>query len=249
MTYTLQLKYKPTIQAEDNGNFNVTKEYVVTSTINPIRGFVIQFVKKSTSVVDASGQIYNTTASISGFTSNEVKYSNDSYFEIFTLNNGESEFADAFQNSSLTQYEADSTGKLLPHTYTVKDSMYQTFKTEGEIIVLGENCFISEDNPTYKQILKLPWLKKKNTPANGLRYLPYSAVNYNLFFSSSDSNILVHNVKVNWSFTNPKSKVVSSIIQNKHYVPMRGGKMINKSKRRNYTTKRINKKTSRKNVH
>lgn len=241
MSYTLQLKYEPIIKAEDNGNFSVVKEYLVTN--KPIHGFIIQYVNKSTNVVDARGQQYNTTDSIDRFTSNAVKYSNDSYFEVFPLfQNGASKNADAFQNNSLTEYEIDKKGNLFPYTYDVKDPMYERFKTMGEINVVGENCFISADNPNYERILNLPWSKSKNTPANGLSYLPYSAANYNLFFSSSDSNILVHSVKVSWSFKKPKSVVKSSISENKPYV-MRGGKH-NKSKRRYYTAKRISKKNN-----
>jgi hypothetical protein len=223
--YNLGLKYDPIIIEEDNGNFSVTKEYNVSLLPkNKIEGIIIQCVRKTSAVMDATGKVYNTSDMIRDLTSGVVQYSNDSYFEIFDLyKNGNSKYADAFQNNAMVQYESLDTGELIPYTYDVTDPMYETYKTAGEINVYGENCFISRSNPIYSTIMSLNWNNSENTPANGLPYLPYSTDIHHLIFSSSDSNILTHSVNVKWNFNNPKSVVKSSVIT-QNYNPTYGGK-------------------------
>jgi hypothetical protein len=259
--YELSSKYEPIVEAGDNGNFSVTKEYTVVRNIpikTPINGIIIQYVNKTSHVADADGNVYNTTQDIDNLTSDMVKYSNDAYFEIFLLeeenkrkrkrikkDTADSADADAFQNNSLVRYDVG----LEPNTYDINDTDYETFKTEGEINVIGENCFISADNQNYGKILGLPWNYDKDTPANGLPYIPYSPDLYNSFFSSADSNILVHTVNVKWSYIQPKSVVTSNVLRDKPYIVIGGKnlkKKINKSKRKNYTIKRNKKKFTRK---
>lgn len=242
--YKLSLPYEPIIIEEDNGNFSVRKQYNVSKIPKKnIDGIVVQYVDKRTEVMDALGNIYNTTDAIQQLTSGIVKYSNDSYFEIFNLyKNGNSKNADAFQNGSIVQYELER-GKLVPNTYDVTDPLYEKYKTQGNINVVGENCFISSTNPNYLTILNLPWSSSTNTPAFGLPYLPYSSEIYNLIFSSTDSNTLNHNVNVKWSFTNPKSVVTSEVIIPDHG-RIYGGNAY--ARNRKYTRKSKTHKKSRK---
>lgn len=256
INYNLQLKYDPSVEEESNGNFSVTKEYKVdchTPIKQAIKGIIIQYVKKTSKVTEANGRVHNTTEDINNLTSGNVKYSNDAYFEIFDLeqaNNSKnkkktaySKNADAFQNNALVQYE----NYLYPYTYDdITDPEYEIYKTKGEINVVGENCFISEDNPNYAEIIGLTWTDDPDTPANGLLYIPYNSDVYNLIFSSTNSNILVHNVNVTWSWDDPRSVVTSSVTLYKNIVI--GGKNLKKkkSKRKNYTIKRNKKKFTRK---
>lgn len=202
---------------ESNGNFSVVKEYIVKS-LKPqnsrnIQGIIIQYVKKRSTVVDAENNTYNTSESIENFTNNVVKYSNDDYFEIFEVfsTTGKSKNADEFQNNSLTQYEPTLDG-LIPYTYEVGDIQYQTYKTQGEINIEGLNCFISKGTPEYIKITNLDWKTDINTPANGLPYLPYTKPIKDLIFNAANSNILLHKVKVTWSFENPKSVIETEVI-------------------------------------
>jgi len=242
--YIIRLEEEPTIENGDNGNFAVIKGYNVARNSGPVNGIIIQCVQKTSYVFDASGKKYDTTPSIEELTSGVVKYSNDSYFEIFYLDdNGSSVDLDSFANNSLTKYEKIRRD-LIPYTYEIGDPEYEMFKTKGEINVIGTNCFISKDNSNYSKITGLPWSKSKKTPANGLRFLPFSKENYNLIFGSSDSNILVHKVNVTWSFENPKSVIASEVIENQQYtsLPLTGGKRRNTKRYR----KSRNKKRSRK---
>lgn len=220
--YKLQLLYDPVIEKEYNGNFAVKKEYIVTNITKPstkIEGIIIQYVNKKSVVKDASNNIYNTTEQIDKFTSGEVKYSNDTYFEIFDIvdfkdNTSVSIYADEFANNSLTQYEYTEDGDLIPYTYEPDDPEYNIFKTKGEINIIGKNCFISKTNKAYNSIMRLQWNTSKNTPANGLPYLTYSNNIYNLIFNLSDSNILEHNVIATWNFEDPNTSVISTVTDN-----------------------------------
>jgi hypothetical protein len=212
LKYKLGLKYPPDVLAESNGNFNVTKEYRVTASPRAsIDGIVIQYVNKSTSVVDADGTKYDTTEAIRQYTDGMVQFSNDAYFEIFLLYpTGNSKHADAFQNNSIVKYELED-GELVPNTYDTTDELYKQFKTEGHISVTGENCFISYSNPNYKAISNLPWSDDDNTPANGLLFLPYSDAAHKTIFNATNSNIMTHRVDVEWTFKDPESRVQSKI--------------------------------------
>jgi hypothetical protein len=255
--YKLRSQYdKKQIEKEDNGNFIVQKEYIVSeipkiSGYPQIEGIIVQYVNKTTEVTDALGNKYNTTAGIEALTSGIVKYSNDSYFEIFEVyKNGRSINADAFQNGSIVQYDTS----LEPHTYDVTDPSYQTYKTKGRINVVGENCFISSKNPKYSEINNLKWSTSIDTPANGLPYLPYSKKDYKLIFDSSDSNILIHTVNVKWTFANPKSIVKSIVTSEVSYKNKKsssgiiyGGNIyIRKSKNKKHTHKHKRRSKSRK---
>ena len=219
MEYDISLNYVPDIIEESNGNFSVKKEYTVLRHIpnkTRIYGIIIQCVTKTSTVTGSDGKVYNTTDEIKTFTDNNVYFSNDVYFEIFPLSTlkrdifkdkAVSKYADDFSNNSLVKYTSTSS----PHTYNRSDRQYKRYKTKGEITVKGENCFISKNNPNYSTILGMPWTTK-DSPANGLQFLPYSPELYTLFFSTfAESNILVHYVTVNWSFLLPKSKVESVI--------------------------------------
>jgi hypothetical protein len=244
--YKINLRYNPQIDSGDNGNFFVRKEYNVTNLAKPrqqILGIIIQYVKKKSQVVDSQGNVYDTSRSIRDLTDRNVKYSCDSYFEIFyVFKNGNSIAADGFGNDAMVKYEFDpEERRIVPNTYSVNDPLYQRFKTRGKIDMIGENCFISESNPKYEAIKNLPWYYKPDTPANGLPYLPYSTNSYNLIFSSSDSNILVHSVIVTWSFENPKSIVTSNVLIDARYTRIMGGKtkkIRHKSGRRGKTMRK-----------
>jgi hypothetical protein len=244
--YKINLRYNPQIDAGDNGNFFVRKEYNVINIAKPrqqVLGIIIQYVKKKSQTIDSQGKVYNTSSTISDLTDKNVKYSCDSYFEIFyVFKNGNSVAADGFGNDAMVKYEFDRRErKVVPNTYPVSDPLYQRFKTKGEITMVGENCFISESNPKYEAIKNLPWYYKPDTPANGLPYLPFSAATYDLIFSSSDSNILTHSVNVTWNFQNPKSIVTSNVIVDGHYTRAVGGrtkKIRHKFSRRRKTIRR-----------
>jgi hypothetical protein len=177
-----------------------------------VRGIVVQYVDKTTSVKDANNKAYNTTASISAFTSNKVNYSNDKYLEYFTLKtDARSVYGDSFSTGAVVQY--DQTGPL---SYTMDDPEYNTYKTEGKISMVGENWFISADNKDYKDLLALGWVTEtaaNPNPANGLNYMPYSKDKYDRLKKSASSNILIHTVDVIWTFANPFTVVTSTLTE------------------------------------
>ena len=91
------------IVLESQGNFGYQKALAVDPIINdmPTYGIIIQVVNKTTVMQDSTGTIYNTSEDISNYTNENVKFSNDSYFEYWLIhNNGRTEQDDRFGNNS-----------------------------------------------------------------------------------------------------------------------------------------------------
>ncbi|MDC1321561.1 hypothetical protein N8261_06315 [Flavobacteriaceae bacterium] len=205
------------IKLESQGNFGYQKALVVEpirSDIPITDGIIIQFVNKTTIMQDSTGTIYNTSDAISQYTSGNVNFSNDSYFEYWPIDaNGRAIDDDLFGNNSLVEYTVED-GEYVPETYNPKSRNndvkrnYQKYKTQGTITINSMSCFIADWNPLYNQIINLEWkviYHPSALPANGLPYLEYTPEIYNYIFNNRNSNLLQHNVTVNWTFDNPKS--------------------------------------------
>ena len=184
---------------EKCGQFRYLKEFKVENKTNPgvnLSGIIIQAVQKNSKVADANGNVYETTRDILNFTSGNVNYSCDSYFEIFKIDHtGQSIYADAFSNGALARYDADG-----PLIYEPADDEYETYKTQGQILMYGRSFFIPERGPFFHEVFKLPWNRDKALPANGLPFLAYDAGLYNQLASYSQSNFLDHTVQLFWHF-------------------------------------------------
>ena len=185
---------------EKCGDFKYVKEFRVENKTNPgvnLSGIIIQAVQKNSKVADANGKVYETTRDIFNFTSGKVNYSCDSYFEIFKIDHtGQSIYADAFSNGALARYDADG-----PLIYEPADDEYETYKTQGQILMYGRSFFIPENGPFFHAVYKFPWIfKDKTKPANGLPFLAYDAGIFNQLASYSQSNFLDHTVQLFWHF-------------------------------------------------
>ena len=205
------------IKLESQGNFGYQKALVVEpirSDIPITPGIIIQVVNKTTVMQDSTGTIYNTSDAISQYTSGNVNFSNDSYFEYWPIEkNGRTKHDDLFGNNSLVEYSVEE-GEYLPETYNPKSRnnddkrKYQKYKTQGTITIISMSCFIANWNPLYNKIINLGWnatYTPSTLPANGLPYLRYTPEIYNYIFNNRNSNLLQHDVTVNWTFDNPKS--------------------------------------------
>jgi len=216
--YTLNVDPDPIIsECNPFGDFVVYKDFTITHphhspSSRVLAGIVIQCVEKTTTVTDAAGTVYNTTQAINALTSNQVNYSNGKYLEYFKINtDGKSRVGDQFQNGPIVQYE--NTKRLyVPYTYDTDDAKYNTYKTAGEIVMVGENWFISNTHPNYNTIKSraMGWTKADG-PANGLEYMVYSQDKYDELKSYASSNILTHRVVVRWTHADPNTVVVSTI--------------------------------------
>jgi len=238
------------IKLESQGNFGYQKALVVQPLINDVPiadGIIIQVVKKTTVMQDSNGKIYDTSDAISQYTSGNVNFSNDSYFEYWPIdNNGRAIDDDLFGNNSLVRYIDEGYG-YEPEIYNPKSrkdddaSNYQKYKTQGTITINSMSCFIANWNPNYNQILNLGWdtnYSPSKHPANGLPYLIYSPDTYNYIFNNRNSTLLQHDVIVTWSFDNPKS--VMDKAESKPKEIMSGG--IYKTNSTKYSKKQTNKK-------
>jgi hypothetical protein len=186
------------------GDFVVHKKFKVTSKYSKsIYGYVIQKIEKTTDVQDNTNR---KITNIEAFTSDQVKYMNDSYYELFIIENGISIDGDNFQNGALLEYEYDSSEKKW---YALDDT-----PTKGNIIQKGTSWFISdtEENVRRKKeeyeasverrdisILGTEWLIDPNTPANGLPILPPISLVKMLEDYPKESNILEHTVTIEWN--------------------------------------------------
>jgi hypothetical protein len=207
-----------------NGEFVVHKEFKVESPVQAeIYGYVIQKVQKSTNAYTIIDDNKEEIIDIEKFTDGNVKYMNDTYYELFFIINGESTDGDNFQNGAILEYTYDhNNNSFRPDDKT---------NTEGGIIIKGTSWFISADknevidnynyyingningkmnvnninntnNNGNKKILGINWSLDNNTPANGLPYSPRISSKANI--AKRESNILEHNVKVTWDTTKKK---------------------------------------------
>lgn len=223
--YTLRVAPAPEIRVCDPfGSFEVYKDFTVkpepkwpslssfkrpTSPSSQVAGIVVQCVEKTTSVKDANNTVYNTTDAVNTLTSGKVPYSNHKYLEYFTVKGAKSKYGDSFSTGPVVQYDQGG-----PQTYTTDDPDYDTYKTEGKIVMVGENWFISAENVNYKNLLDMGWIVETKTnpnPANGLNYMPFSQDIYDTLKLCMASNILTHRVVVEWTFDDPYTVVTSSI--------------------------------------
>jgi hypothetical protein len=193
------------------GDFVVHKKFKVTSRhSNSIYGYVIQKIEKTTDVQDNTNR---KIINIEAFTSDRVKYMNDSYYELFFIENGISIDGDNFQNGALLEYEYDSSKKKW---YALDDT-----PTKGNIIQKGTSWFISdtEGNVIRKKeeyeasnerrgihILGTEWLIDPNTPANGLPMLPPMPIEKMIIQYPKESNVLEHTVIVDWDCCEKENK-------------------------------------------
>jgi hypothetical protein len=213
MKYNLTVDNGILIITEECGNFSARKTFKVEDTTE--KGIIVQYISKKSKVIDANGKVFDTTKKIMDLTSGQVKYSCDSYFEIFDVkvksNHIICKYDDVFGNNCMCTYDVYD-GELAPNIYETTDDEYQQYKTKGDITMVGKSCFICEstdENSIYQKIMNLDWIYDKNTPANGLPFLVYSNIIHDLIFDSNkiNSNILCHTIKVKWGFKNPSSIV------------------------------------------
>lgn len=173
-----------------------------------ISGFVVQYVKKQ---VDASvlcgddklKQIKN----IENFTSQQVKYMNHSYTELFPVLNGQSVYADVFSNGPILRYEYDEDDKLWyaddnPPTsgQIIQEGIIYFISAPEEdvqrVIDLMENQNKNKNKNTEINIFGIKWDINKIFPTNGL---PYSDSPSTMrLIGSKQSNMLHHMVVAKW---------------------------------------------------
>lgn len=247
------------IKLESQGNFGYQKALVVEpirSDIPITPGIIIQVVNKTTVMQDSTGKIYNTSDAISQYTSGNVNFSNDSYFEYWRIaENGRATHDDLFGNNSLAEYSYED-GEYVPETYNPKSRNiddkrnYQRYKTQGTITINSMSCFIAEWNPLYNKIINLGWnatYTPSTLPANGLPYLGYTHEIYNYIFNNRNSTLLQHDVTVNWTFDNPKSVMDKAASKPKEI--MSGGRYKTNSTKysKKQTNKKIKKRSKRSN--
>lgn len=197
------------------GEYVVHKKFTVENITNNrnnrqagVNGFVVQVVDKRTNAYALCNdnkirQINN----IEEFTSDRVKYMNESYIELFPIIDGNCDYGDNFQNGAILTYYKDG------RKFYTDDNP----PTSGNIEQIGRIFFIpitdiahitdvnanidrkSRKKYDYITIFGLQWNISTLTPANGLPYIPYDEVILTGLYHLSQSRVLRHNVSASWN--------------------------------------------------
>lgn len=171
---------------------------------NTISGFILQYVTKKTSLYALCKEnVLQKIKNIDEFTTNRVKYMNDSYYELFPIINGKTIYPDSFQNGAVLRYEKDKT----------KWYANNNPPTKGEIAQEGTCYFISEEKSIVKRVISvleksirkrsaipitlfgIEWDMNPMLPANGL---PYTE-DIEDIGKLKKSNTVYHVVHVEWN--------------------------------------------------
>jgi hypothetical protein len=212
------------------GNFRVSKQFHVennAAAATPANGFVIQMIEKTPNITAKEyatlrrnkEYALNDSKSISSLTKGRVQYMTSKYFEVFLIKEGLSVEIDSFQNGSICSYD-DKGFAIIEDVDPPSQTPYTM--TKGTIVQKGVSIFISlaekdlpkSDNEILKKLPdeiknlrvdKMGWSASKETPANGLLYLPWSPEAERKIRKYSESNRLDHTVRVTWDY--PESRV------------------------------------------
>jgi hypothetical protein len=196
------------------GEHTVHKEFLVENAVKNknknigVNGFIVQIIMKKTDayVLCNDRHIRNIT-NIDEFTSNNVRFMNSNYIELFPIIDGICEYGDNFQNGGILKYE-----KYRGKYYTNNNP-----PSLGTIDIKGHIFFIPFDKETVESVLKsikskkkkekeieynilgINWSLSNNTPANGLPFYPYSKEVINYLLEFKNSNYIIHNVNAKWN--------------------------------------------------
>ena len=238
------------------GDFSVKKGYTVQRcdsntggcTRQGVNGTVFQVVTRETDFVDGYGNRYNkdNPRDIDEFTRGQVMNSNDRYIEAFPIRNGVVppnnnpqylwDGRDTFGSGALAHYKPYGKGKNRQY-YAEIDQDDISLQTKGRVDMIGDNYFVSENNPRHNTILNefsvtpewRDYQRRNNmtqtgrlcdncyNAANGLPYQNYTPSNHNQIIQASEVSPVTHNVNASWRFGTNDTIVNQGI--NNLYVP------------------------------
>jgi len=221
------------------GDFSVEKGYTVERrdsntggyTRQGVNGTVFQVVTRETDFVDGYGNRYNkdNPRDIDEFTRGQVMNSNDRYIEAFPIRNGlvppnnnpqyPWDGRDTFGSGALAHYKPYGKGKNRQY-YAEIDQDDISLQTKGHVNVIGDNYFVSENNPQHNTIFNefsvtpewRDYQRQNNinqtgrvcdncyNAANGLPYQNYTPSNHNQIIQASEVSPVTHEVNASWRF-------------------------------------------------
>lgn len=215
--YTIEI-IQHKIKSEHWGAFKVKKGFNV---IHPeiakedISGYIIQRVEKhcKASVLTSNGlrQIKN----IDSFTSGNVLHTNESYYELFPVLMGESQYDDRFQNGAILHYEKDDANTEWfannnPPTIGMIIQQGTCFFVpcpEDDVTKINKAITTYEKNkkPITRKILGISWAIDEDNAANGLFYVKTA----NKLEEKRESPYVIHTVTAKWDFREKSSRIKS----------------------------------------
>ena len=237
--YTIDVNQE--IESDNWGDFKIYKDFNISHINIPtkeIYGYVIQEVVKTTTLYTYENnnlQLLTTTNSIMEFTSGQVNYANNKYYEVFYIVGGKSVSGDMFTNGALIHYNIDDISDIYPDDEVA---------TAGIICMTGKCYFVSASKEVVNKninskrrivnILGLNWDTDKDLPANGLPYR--TDIPLDIISRSSDGSALKHKVVVIWNGINGK---INHDILNNNLLDIWNNcsESSNKNKYQNFTEK------------
>ena len=215
--YTIEI-IKHKIKSEHWGAFKVKKGFnVIHPEIDKddISGYIIQHVEKQCKASVLTSDGLRRIKNIDSFTSGNVLHTNESYYELFPVLMGESQYNDRFQNGAILHYEKDDA-----NTEWFANNNPPTI---GMIIQQGTCFFIPcpEDDVTKinkviekyernkksitRKILDTIWTIDDDNAANGLFYVEAA----DTLEEKRESPYVIHTVTAKWDFREKSSRIKS----------------------------------------
>ena len=197
--------------AEPYGSFVLHKCFETEGLPND--GYVVQVIHKRTSVFLPNGETLRTSEEIADMTKGGVLYASESYIESFRVKGGESIDCDNFQNGPILPYDDEG----YPLTYEPNDPEFIQYGTSGNISMTGIIYYLDTSGMRkLKETVK--WSRRRDTPANGLPYAPFTEEAEAALRSLTLIPPVAHVVRVMWDAgepgVRPSKTDVESVMEN-----------------------------------
>lgn len=182
--------------AEPYGSFVLHKCFETEGLPND--GYVVQVIHKRTSVFLSNGETLRTSEEIDDMTKGGVLYASESYIESFRVKDGQSVHCDNFQNGPILPYDDEG----YPLTYEPTDPEFIQYGTSGNISMTGIIYYL--DTRGMRELREtVKWSKRRDTPANGLPYAPFTEEAEAALRSLTLIPPVAHVVRVMWDAGEP----------------------------------------------
>lgn len=215
--YTVEI-IEHRIKSENWGAFKVKKGFnVIHPEIDKddISGYIIQRVEKQCKASVLTSDGLRRIEDIDLFTSGNVLHTNESYYELFPVLMGESQYDDRFQNGAILHYEKDDANTEWfannnPPTIGIIIQQGTCFFIpcpEDDVIKINKAIEQYERNrkPITYKILDTLWTIDDDNAANGLFYVEAA----DKLEEKRESPYVIHTVTAKWDFREKSSRIKS----------------------------------------
>jgi hypothetical protein len=206
------------IKSENWGAFKVKKGFNVSHPDIPkesISGYIIQRVEKQCKANVLTPDGLRRIEDIDSFTRGNVLHINESYYELFPVLMGESQYDDRFQNGAILHYEKNDNdtewvANNNPPTIGIilqQGTCFFIPYSNADVTKINKAITTYEKNkkPITRKILGISWAIDEDNAANGLFYVNKAA----LLEEKRESPYVIHTVTATWDFREKSSRIKS----------------------------------------